>query len=551
MTDIKRFTSLLWPKEKSSVHISDRVYEDLNLSPIVQKLDIDARHRDAIRQIIQNLPTDLETIAYRQEILEDILNDEQLFKELLELLPKIIELRSPSGYHWPGDSPLISVINRISELDRYIECLDQLYNALAHAPYVKSKGLTSLREDVARAHNDPTIEHLRKELPSLHEALSETNSVTIGINLGPDLQPESAAIISFNNYVFKGKKTLLDKLLTTSSEDQRFGIGQLHRSTSGGLPRDGKLYQELQTLLENAVKPLSKVLDTFKRVSSAPIVALENDIAFYLGAVRLVKHLEKRGLNFCRPRILPIGQKCFYAESLVNLSLAIQMEARDQIDGSDFSRSVVANDVLVDAEYPLLIVTGPNRGGKTTFCRAIGQAQVLFQSGLFVPAKEAKISPVDNILTHFPGAETSTIGEGRLDDEIRRLRELFEESTENSLVLLNEPLTSTSEREALVIAKDFVKGLQLMRARGVLITHLHDLALSVNELNMQSESKIRNLVAETSHKNGRVESTFKIKPGEPTSTSFASEIAIKHGLTYEGLQRILKEKNHRSYIEKN
>ena len=144
---------------------------------------------------------------------------------------------------------------------------------------------------------------------------------------------------------------------------------------------------------------------------------------------------------------------------------------------------MITNDVDFDADTSLLMVTGPNRGGKTTFCRAIGQAQVLFQCGLFVPGTQARLSPVDGIWTHFPLPEADQPGAGRFDEEVQRLRQIFVGATQDSLILLNEPLTSTAERDALPIATDMVRALQVLGARSVLITHLHDLALAIPELN--------------------------------------------------------------------
>jgi len=86
------------------------------------------------------------------------------------------------------------------------------------------------------------------------------------------------------------------------------------------------------------------------------------------------------------------------------------------------------------------ILTGPNRGGKTTFTQSVGLIHILFQAGLYVPAAEARISPVDAIYTHFPVPETTQLGMGRLDEEAKRLAGIFAAATPQSLILLNEVL---------------------------------------------------------------------------------------------------------------
>ncbi len=88
------------------------------------------------------------------------------------------------------------------------------------------------------------------------------------------------------------------------------------------------------------------------------------------------------------------------------------------------------------------VLTGPNRGGKTTYTRAAGLAQVFFQAGLYVPAASARVSPVDAIHTHFPSRE-----QARLDAEAGRLAAIFRQATPRSLILLNEALSGTSAPE--------------------------------------------------------------------------------------------------------
>src|SRR4029450_7124317 len=78
---------------------------------------------------------------------------------------------------------------------------------------------------------------------------------------------------------------------------------------------------------------------------------------------------------------------------------------------------VVTNPIRLDGETRIWILTGPNRGGKTTYTRAVGQAQGLFQAGLFLPAAHARLSPADAVYSHFPVAEGAGRGRGRLDEE--------------------------------------------------------------------------------------------------------------------------------------
>ena len=192
------------------------------------------------------------------------------------------------------------------------------------------------------------------------------------------------------------------------------------------------------------------------------------------------------------------------------------------------------------------VLTGPNRGGKTTYVRAVGLAYLLFQAGLYVPAARARMSPVDRICTHFPGQEGATPGRGRLDEEAQRLAEIFREATACSLVLLNEVLSGTSTVEGLALARDAVRGLHLLGARAIYVTHLHDLGSYAEEINATTEGTgtVGSLVAEATESPGTDghRRTFRIRPGAPRGISYASEIARQHGISYPQLHRVLEQR---------
>jgi DNA mismatch repair ATPase MutS len=187
----------------------------------------------------------------------------------------------------------------------------------------------------------------------------------------------------------------------------------------------------------------------------------------------------------------------------------------------------------------IVFLTGPNRGGKTTYLRAVGLNQVLFQAGVFVSAVDAHMTPVDAILTHFPPMEGVEPGGGRLDDEARRMREIFDHATSQSLLLLNEPLTSTAEREALLLATDVLRALRLLGARTVFVTHLHALAEQLDALNaMEPGATVASWVAEVTGDTP----TYTIRLGTPTARSHASRIAEQHGITFEQLRSKIEDR---------
>ena len=165
----------------------------------------------------------------------------------------------------------------------------------------------------------------------------------------------------------------------------------------------------------------------------------------------------------------------------------------------------------------------------------MGASQAMCQLGLPVPATEAVISPVDAIFTHFPEGADDTIDKGRLGEECQRLKEIFDEVTENSMILLDESLSSTGAYEAAYIASEILTSFAVVRCRGIFSTHLHELAANVGEINERSRAEggvqIDTLVA------GIEEGmrSFRIHRTKPDGKSYARDIANKYGLSFDTL----------------
>ena len=203
---------------------------------------------------------------------------------------------------------------------------------------------------------------------------------------------------------------------------------------------------------------------------------------------------------------------------------------------------IVENDFAFDENARIYVLTGPNRGGKSVVTCAVGLAQAMTQLGLRVPARSAVISPVDGIYTHFPEGADDTIDKGRLGEECARLREIFDSVTENSMILLDESLSSTGAYEASYIGQEILTGFGVARCRGVFSTHLHELAAAVPEVNRKiceaGGVPVDTLVAGIEE--GR--RSFKIVRAKPDGKSYARDIANKYGLSLSDIEKRLAER---------
>jgi DNA mismatch repair ATPase MutS len=196
---------------------------------------------------------------------------------------------------------------------------------------------------------------------------------------------------------------------------------------------------------------------------------------------------------------------------------------------------IVTNDLSFDDEARIYVLTGPNRGGKSVITVALGAAQAMCQLGLPVPAQSCVISPVSGIFTHFPEGADDTIDKGRLGEECARLKEIFDGADEDTMILLDESLSSTGAYEASYIASEILSAFAVMRCRGIFSTHLHELAASVPEINARSVERggirLDTLVAGIEEG----QRSFKIYRAKPDGKSYARDIADKYGLSFENL----------------
>ena len=520
--------SLLWPpgspRTSHSQGLTAQQALDLGLDVLVRELDWEFRHTQHIRTVLMALVADPAVIRYRQAIAAELATREHLRNKLAAQLPSLAELGQPRSAAWARESPLLLIPPRLSDLELYVSCVQELHEALIAEAGLEASGLRALQAYVAAIQATDEFQSLVAELPALRSQLDQAASVTVGINLDRDLRPASATLVAINHEPFTGTRSLAQRLLGQAAPTEMSGATAL-RHVPEHSPETSPLGRDLQKLLTEVVEPIAVALERYSRIHARPLAALEAELAFYLGAVRLMQRLAERGLPMSLPE--PSEQSHVLADAY-NPALVFQMQSQTVTQAAP----VVCN--LIDFDQGRIVyLTGPNRGGKTTYLRAIGLNQVLFQAGVWVAARAARIVPVDAILTHFPLVEGVEPGIGRLDDEARRIRAMFVGATPKSLLLFNEPLTSTSEGEALTIAGDLLRALRLLAARTVYVTHLHGLANELPKLNqLGSGATITSWVAGVGQGDAR---TYRIQPGLPTTRSHAATIAEQQGITFAQL----------------
>ena len=557
MPSTSQLISLLWRDgQPIASHRADtNLARDLNIKRLVRSLSITPQYEQYVQSVILTLTTDIETIRYRQAILKDLLRSPALVQQLEQVLDAIITLESYLVAPQWKDNLLRQVAWRLSELERFVDTVVALDDILTDAAdNIQSEGLQKLRQAIKDTLGGDIFQQLRDELPTLIPQIRRIRSITVGINLDEEMRPVSATLLDTHQEPI-AKESMLSRLLGMNKQDSL--LAPIHDARKiNGIPdaqvelRDRKspfmpvLFKDLSELLDETSRPIIQTLRKYTQINSQFLIALKMDIAFYLGAVQMIERVRNSGLAMCEPEALVVEARTTDLDGLYNINLCLQYLAKNETP-----EHIVGNDARFDEDGRIFILTGPNQGGKTTYTQAVGLAHLLFQAGLYVPATSARLSPVDNIYTHFAAEERPNLESGRLGEEARRLNTIFSHATRYSLVLLNESLASTAATESLFIAQDVVRAFRLLGVRAIFATHLHDLAADAPRLNDETDgdSRIISVVSqvEVEHdENGQtVQHTYKIIPSPPVSKSYAIELAARYGISFEQLKDTIEKRD--------
>ena len=252
------------------------------------------------------------------------------------------------------------------------------------------------------------------------------------------------------------------------------------------------------------------------------IVRFDREVQFYLAYLEHLERIEKADLAFCYPGV-SAESKDTTVEGLFDLALATKLVGERQ--------RVVRNDLALHALERILVVSGPNQGGKTTFARAFGQLHHLAGLGLPVPAASARLHLADAIFTHFERAEDMTTLRGKLDDELVRMREILEQATGDSVVVVNEIFASTTLDDAIFLGTEALRRLIELDSLAVCVTFIDELA----SLGSATVSMVAAVEPEDPSKR-----TFRIERRPADGRAYAWALAEKYGVSYESARRRLR-----------
>ncbi len=563
--------SLLYPPDHpgSGQELPDLTFHDLSVDAVCAALTDAQPERELLERMMKHISGDPDVIRYRCDVFDDILHAPKLREDMQKLLDRVDFLRSYGSFEKTSDAAGVwELVHRLDEMDEYIQCVEGIYTCLSENE-VRSEGLQILRDYTKSLYEDSGFAELKKDIENLKVDASKVKSVTLGVNLNDRYEPIETGLVSINGKYFtksnvvsnfcdflnrgdsvrpdaewNGNMTFhtggdsgelagrMDKAAAMRAAPLMgaAGMAKVEDETRGGdVMRT--LDRAVGALLTRTVKKLKDILSRHVKVSTHAITALIPEFLFYVRWAEYIEKMQGKGFVFCKPEILDPDQRDMHARGLYNLRLAQSYFETDR--GPD---EIVPNDLDFDTDHRIYILTGANRGGKTTITQAVGLAFVLAQLGIYVPASSFSFSPADNVYTHYPADENVTMDLGRLGEESSRFHDIFETLTAKSLLLLNESFSTTSFEEGYFIARDVTRILRRLGVRTIYNTHMHKLAMELDELNREQDpgDQVASLIVET------VDGTrsYRVKVAPPVGKSYAQDIAEKYGVTYELLEKV-------------
>ena len=462
-----------------------------------------------------------EEIYYRQEILQDFLSNEEFTKKLYEHARDAIErwerlgkkeIERPGGARERG----IQLVSQVKLLHLFVNVLTEI-KALcrAHMDSFQSKGLRQFAGGILEDYSDEWEAKIRSMLEDITFFCDGEEEYSL-IGSGANQVHQARMVLSFQ--VENGLKLgrfRVDSLETINKKfrkvKEQMTLSEKMTLTFANVPttilKNTIMLEDLKNLENQVVEYVMNCFQPFMNTCRKFFDQLYIQSAFYRACYNLYVRSGNTKLELCYPKVCPTD--CLRFKNLTEFSMAT------------FRNTVpVGNDGDI-CNKMLLIVTGANQGGKSTFLRSLGIAQIMLQCGMFVSAKSFESGIFPHFFPHFTRREDSAMNSGRLDEELGRIERIISHLGKDSIVLLNESFATTTEEEGSLIAYDIIKALTEAGVKVLTVTHLLSFARQVYE---EQRPDVEFLCAERMADGRR---TYKMIQSEPELTSFGLDLYDK------------------------
>ncbi|ORV99438.1 MutS-related protein [Mycobacterium kyorinense] len=468
--------------------LQDLIDDDLELSRLYEAMAAgDQFLLETAKKVVPVNVTDPDVIVYRQQVLADCLANRAVVQQMYDVAVDGVEVRRKVFLGGLMARHPEAILRRsVRVLEFLTENLKQLRSLCdQHGDQFHSAGFRQLLAMVGEQLSDDYLGQLDEHLSELHLP----RGVLLSAQLGLGNKGERHVLHQ------PPKRSWWEKLTGNINDSCGFVIAD----------RDEAGAQALTELAGRAMNDVANAVAQSADHVQGFFGRLRTELAFYLGCLNLHKWLNEFGVPTCFPVPTPIESPQFQCRDLRDVGLCLAS-----------ARKVIGNDIEAD-DKSLIVITGANEGGKSTFLRSLGAAQVMMQAGMFVTAESFRANVRNGVFTHFKREEDVGLTHGKLDEELARMSAIADHIGSTSLLLCNESFASTNEREGSQIARGVIHAMTESGVKVVYVTHLYDLAHSLYVRHNPAHLFLR---AERRPDGAR---TFRLTPAEPEPTSYGED----------------------------
>ena len=505
--------SILYGSSKRQANLEQteqpRCFSDLNLDQIVAAT-VAGREEYNLKPIFHSPLQDVKTIEYRQEVFRDFENplvsaSVKRFSERMRAVRQALVQADKIYYELQKRRIRLDAIGEYCEAT--IGFARELTSTVPH-----SRGLRAFAAYLASYIRAAPFGSLAAETERLQADLA-------GVQYEVFIDGKRIEVSRYSQ-----EPDYAAEVLETFAKFRQGGVKETtftFRSSTEMNHIEAAILNRVTLLFPDIFRDLAQYCERHQDFLDPTVSDFDRAAQFYIAWLEYLRPLKKAGLSFCYPTISEQAASIDGRDAF-DLSLA-QKLAADRMP-------IIVNDFEILSPERILVVSGANQGGKSTFARMFGQICYLAALGCPVPAREAHLSRIDQIFTHFEREERVETLSGKLEESLMRMREILEQATARSLLIMNESFDSTTVNDALLLSRQVLARVMDRGMLCICVTFLDELA--------SLSSKTASYVA-TVDPDDPARRTFKVvrKPAE--GLAYAMAVAQKYELTYDQVTKRL------------
>lgn len=477
--------------------IVSSIVDDLGLAILCEHMAAGDKLLYAVSQtaLLESLQS-VDEILFRQQVLKDCIKQANVVRAMYGIAVEALETERRSWSWLYSKTPEGILYRSIEALQAFLEPLESLRRVCAESEQgFESEGFKRFFRSLKEETDPNSLRAIQEDLRDLraHDNITATARLGRGNRIDHLLMHRPPAR---GRTWLERVKRILTGLKHRPDEIFVYVIGE--RDESGA--------RVLSNIKGKAFAPIARDLDRSANHVRSFFSSIRAELGFYIACQNLREELIRRDGLLCFPEPTGRARKDLCVSDLYDISLLLTGVT-----------PMITNHLSSDAK-DLVVISGPNRGGKSTFLRSIGVAHLMMQAGMFVPARSMRASVCHRLFTHFKREEDVTMTQGKFDEELSRISGIIDSMVPNDLILLNESFAATNQREGSEIAQEIVEGLRKSGVRVFYVTHMTDLVHTLWDQNIGSTLFLR---ADRLPDGTR---TFRIQPAEPETTSHATDL---------------------------